>query len=263
VKRTVMILAAIAITGAIGSVANAQTPGRWARFNRHFRMHSGMTGGGATASIPAYSPSYTNYAPSSTTYSRNYARYSAQYTRNYATWQKYQRTHPLQAQQLAASQAMANGPGYASNSPGLADYLGAYMPDYLGGNSGGGQGFQPPPGGMVDPVGPQLGGGNVGYFQGAPPCHGGAGGGGYGNSTYGNSPYGNMAYPPAGNNGRFYRRSRAASQFGSNPWQANNRSYFDRRGPSGARALRAGGTGGWMPHRYQSASRGWRWNHNH
>ena len=155
-KRVIITLTAMALFGALGSAARAQTPAQTAKWNRYMSRHPGVAQQAGVNPLATGVPNYmTNYPGSPNSYNAASAGYEAKYQRNLATYQNYMAMHPGMAQQLAAQQGMTTGLPYGAGYPGLQNY-----------------------GGYANPMMQQLS--SIPIISSLAPMLGGYGGGGYG-----------------------------------------------------------------------------------
>ncbi len=245
-KRAIIALAALLLSGAIGSAARAQTPAYAANFNRYLSNHPGAARWFATNPGTINAPSY----PAGYTGTQNYSgAYQSQYMKNLATYQNYLATHPG----FAANSGMGNVSSYMANYPGqypypdptqqltgspltalMAPFMSGYpgMQNYPSGYGGTGASFyQSPYAGTSYPPPAQWGDDDEGYHRwhhhhhhfdgdGYGPYGGGAGP--YGSGGYSGTPIsqawnhryfaGNRGPGPAFNGRRFFGMSSGAGR---------------------------------------------------
>jgi len=259
VKRVIITLTAMALFGALGSAARAQTPAQTAKWNRYMSRHPGVAQQAGVNPLATGVPNYmTNYPGSANSYNAASAAYQAKYQRNLATYQNYMAMHPGMAQQLAAQQGMTNGLPYGASYPGLQNY-----------------------GGYANPMMQQLS--SIPIVSSLAPMLGGYGGGGYGGGGYGGGmpaaqmPYAASSYPYSGASSYPYARAPYAQEEGMEPefhhhhhWSenpGNGAGYGNGYGSApgmGYQAMHPGARGAFFAsHPYAAARHQQRWMRNH
>ncbi len=238
----------MALFGALGSAARAQTPAQTAKWNRYLSHHPGVAQQVGVNPLATGVPNYmTSYPGSANNYNAAYAAYEAKYQRNLATYQNYLATHPG----MAAQQRMTTGLPYGASYPGPQNY-----------------------GGYANPMMQQLS--SIPIVSSLAPMLGGYGGGGYGGGGYGYSggmpaaqmPYAATSYPYSRAASYPYAGAPYAQGAGTQPWAQHHHHWFNNAGSGAAsgmgyQAMHPSTSGTFFASHPYAAARHARWLRNH
>jgi len=118
VKRLfITTFTAMALFGALGSAARAQTATQRAKWNSYLSNRPGATQQFGTNSTASNVPNYMNrYSGTTNGFNPAYAAYQGRYQRDLATYDNYLATHPG----IMAQPGMMTGLPYGGSYPGMA-----------------------------------------------------------------------------------------------------------------------------------------------